>query len=213
MNIGIIGANGKTGSLIMEEALNRGHAVTAIVRNASKITELNVRMIEKDAFALTASDLKDFDVVVSTYKAPFGEEHLYIESGKVLIQALTEASDTKLFIVGGAGSLFVDEESTTKLMDTADFPAAIFPTAVNAAKQLEELQHTHSITWTYLSPAAYFDPDGKRTGSYKTGKDHLVSNSSGQSYISYADLAIAVLDEIEQPRHINERFTLAGEAE
>jgi putative NADH-flavin reductase len=213
MNIGIIGANGKTGNLIMEEALNRGHAVTALVRNASKITNPIVRVIEKDVFTLTASDLKDLDVVVSTYAAPFGEEHLYIESGKVLIQALAETPNTKLIVVGGAGSLFVDEESTTKLMDTPDFPASIIPTAVNAAKQLEDLQNTQSITWTYVSPAAFYDPNGKRTGSYKTGKDHLISNSSGQSYISYADLAIAVLDEIEQPRHINERFTLAGEAE
>jgi putative NADH-flavin reductase len=213
VKIGIIGANGKAGNLIMNEALNRGHEVTAIVRTASKIADANVNVLEKDIYALTASDLKLFDVVVNTYKAPDGEEHLYIDSGRVLVQALKDAPDTKLIIVGGAGSLFVDEEKTTKLMDTPEFPDFVYPTASNAAKQLEELQNTNSITWTYISPAGYFDPEGKRTGSYKTGKDHVILNNNGQSYISYADYAIAVLDEIENPQHVNERFTLVGEAE
>ncbi|QNK46746.1 NAD(P)-dependent oxidoreductase [Brevibacterium sp. PAMC23299] len=213
MKIGIIGANGKVGSLIMKEAIDRGYEVTAIVRNASKITETNVNVLEKDIFNLTASELKSFDVVVNTFRAPDGEEHLYVESGRILVQALKDAPDTKLIVVGGAGSLFVDEEKKTRLMDTPDFPDFVIPTASNAAKQLEELQNTDSITWTYISPAGFFDPEGKRTGSYKVGKDHVILNSKGQSYISYADYAIAVLDEIEKPQHVNERFTLVGEAE
>ncbi|MDY0944118.1 NAD(P)-dependent oxidoreductase [Priestia megaterium] len=213
MKIGIIGANGKVGSLIMKEAMNRGHKVTAIVRNASKITETNVNVLEKDIFNLTTSELKSCDVVVNTFRAPHGEEHLYVESGRVLVQALKNAPNTKLIVVGGAGSLFVDEEKTTRLMDTPDFPDVVIPTASNAAKELELLQNTNSITWTYISPAWLFDPEGKRTGSYKVGKDHVILNSKGQSYISYADYAIAVLDEIEKPQHVNERFTLVGEAE
>ncbi|MEC0240624.1 NAD(P)-dependent oxidoreductase [Paenibacillus dokdonensis] len=213
MKIGVIGANGKVGSLIVKEAINRGHEVTAIVRNASKIAESNLAVLEKDIFNLTASELGQFDVVVNTFKAPDGEEHLYVESGRVLIQALNNAPDTKLIVVGGAGSLFVDEGKTTRLMDTPDFPNFVYPTASNASKQLEELQATNSIKWTYISPAAFFDPEGKGTGSYKVGKDHVILNSNGQSYVSYADYAIAVLDEIENPQHINERFTLVGEAE
>ncbi|WP_285767043.1 NAD(P)-dependent oxidoreductase [Peribacillus sp. SI8-4] len=213
MRIGIIGASGKVGSLIMKEAKDRGMDVTAIVRNASRITETNVHVLEKDIFALTGPDLTSFDVVVNTYKAPEGEEHLYVDAGRVLVKALKEAPQTKMIVVGGAGSLFVDETNTTRLMDTPDFPNFVYPTASNAAKQLEELQKTDSIAWTYISPAGFFDPEGKRTGSYRTGKDHVILNGKGQSYISYADYAIAVVDEIENPQHINERFTLIGEAE
>jgi putative NADH-flavin reductase len=213
MKIGIIGATGKVGGFILNETLNRGHEVTAIVRNASKIVEEDVKVLEKDIFSLTASDLNPFDVVVNTYKAPDGEEHLYINAGGVLVQALKGAPHTRLITVGGAGSLYVDQKKTTRLMNTPDFPEIYYATAVNAAKQLEELQMADSIKWTYISPAAFFDPDGKRTGTYKAGKDHVIINSKGQSYISYADYSIAVLDEIEKPQHVNERFTLVGEAE
>jgi len=213
MKIAIIGATGKAGKLIMKEAMDRGFDVTAIVRNASKVTEPNVTILENDIFTLTASELKAFDVVVSTYRAPQGEEQLYIEAGRVLVEALKGNLDTKLIVVGGAGSLFVDEQKTKRLMDTPDFPEFVLPTAFNAGKQLEELQNSESIAWTYISPAGFFDPEGKRTGSYKTGKDHVILNSKGQSYISYADYAIAVIDEIEKPQHVNERFTVVGETE
>jgi len=213
MKIAIIGATGKVGRLIMKEAVDRGFDVTAIVRNASKITETNIKVLEKDIFNLTALELTAFDVVISTYRAPDGEEHLYVEAGRVLVEALKDTLNTKLIVVGGTGSLFVDEEKTTRLMDTPDFPDFVLPTAVNAGKQLEELQKTDSITWAYISPAGFFDPEGKRTGSYKVGKDHVILNSKGESYISYADYAIAVVDEIEKPQHVNERFTVVGEAE
>lgn len=213
MKIGIIGAAGKAGTLIMKEATNRGHEVTAIVRSAAKVTETTVTVLEKDLFNLTASDLQTFDVVVNAFSAPMGQEHLYVDAGQALITALKEAPNTKLVVVGGGGSLFVDEAKTTRLMDTPDFPDFVYPTASNAGKALEDLQNTDSITWTYISPAGFFDPEGKRTGSYKAGKDNVILNSKGQSYVSYADFAIALLDEIENPKHINERFTVISEAE
>ncbi|PLT34053.1 NAD(P)-dependent oxidoreductase [Bacillus sp. V5-8f] len=211
MKIGIIGAAGKAGRLIMKEALDRGHEVTAIVRDASKITDTNVAVLEKDLFNLNTADLKSFDVVVNAFSAPMGEEHLYVDAGRSLTSALKDVPDTKLIVVGGAGSLFVDEAKTTRLMDTPDFPDFVYPTASNAGKNLEDLQNSNSITWTYISPAGFFDPEGKRTGSYQIGKDHVILNSKGQSYVSYADYAIAVLDEIENPKHVNERFTVISE--
>ena len=213
MKIGVIGATGKAGNLILKEAIERGHQVTAIVRNASKLTDKSVAVLEKDLFNLTASDLKPFDVVVNAFGAPLGQEHLHVETGKVLIEALKGAPNTKLVVVGGAGSLFVDEAKQTRVMETPDFPEFILPTAQNMGKNLEDLQNTSSITWTYISPAAFFDPAGKRTGSYQTGKDNLIVNAKGNSFISYADYAIAVLDEIENPMHVNERFTVIAEAE
>ena len=212
MKIAVIGASGKAGSLILKEAVDRGHEVTAIVRNANKISNKQVTVREQNIFDIKSSDIRGFDVVVNAFNAVPGQEHQHIEAGKVLIEALKDAPNTKLIVVGGAGSLYVDEAKTLRVMDTPDFPAAYFPTASNMGKSFEELHSVEGIRWTYISPSAFFDPEGKRTGSYIKGKDHLLVNSKGDSYISYSDYAIAVLDEIEHPQHENERFTVVGEA-
>ncbi|WP_017473570.1 NAD(P)-dependent oxidoreductase [Amphibacillus jilinensis] len=210
MKIGIIGATGKAGTLILKEAKQRGHDVTAIIRNKGKLTDQDVNVIEKNIFDLTKQDLSDFNVVVNAFNAPQGEEHLHVDSHHTLIEAL-KGTNTKLIVVGGAGSLFVDEEKTTRLFNTPDFPDFVYPTASNMGKALDILSSTTDITWTHLSPAINFDPEGKRTGSYQLGKDHVITNRAGDSYISYADYAIAIVDEIENPKHENERFTVVGE--
>lgn len=210
MKIGIVGASGKAGQLIMKEALDRGHQVTAIVRDASKISEPNVAVLEKDVFSLTAADLSGFDAVVNAFGAPAGKEHLHVEAGNALIEAMKGAPTTRLLVVGGAGSLFVDEAKTTRVHETPDFPKEYLATAQNQGENLRILQETNGIQWTFISPSAFFDPAGERTGAYQLGKDHLLVNASGQSYVSYADYAIAVLDEIENPKHRNERFTVGS---
>jgi len=208
MKIGVIGATGKAGQKIVEEALQRGHDVTAIVRSASKV-EANIPVLEKDVFALTQEDVKGFDVVINAFGAPFGQEELHVKVGRHLIDILT-GIDTKLFVVGGAGSLFVDPEKTTRVMDTPDFPEMFYATAKNQGENLLDLQQS-AITWTFLSPSAFFDPEGPRTGSYKAGADYLLVNAAGESYVSYADYAIAVIDEIENPTHKNSRFTVTSD--
>ncbi|MDQ0060743.1 NAD(P)-dependent oxidoreductase [Paenibacillus harenae] len=213
MKIGIVGASGKAGNLILKEAVERGHTVTAIVRDAGKVKNQNVSVIEKNIFDLKSEDFTNFDVIVNAFNAPFGEEHLHVEAGRVLIEALKGAPQTRLVVVGGAGSLFVDEAKKVRKFDTPEFPEAYLATAKNMGKNLEELQNTDGVNWTYISPAGFFDAEGKRTGTYQKGGDQLLFNSKGQSYISYADYAIAVLDEIENPQHINARFTVVAEAE
>lgn len=210
MKIGIIGATGKAGSLILKEAKERGHMVTAIVRHPDKLNDSSVPVVQKDIFALTSEDLNDFDVVVNAFNAPKGEEHQHVDSHKVLIDALRGLS-TRLIAVGGAGSLYVDPEKTTKLMDTPNFPDFVYPTASNMGKAMDLLASTDDLNWTHLSPAITFDPEGKRTGSYQLGKDHVITNTEDESYISYADYAIALVDEIENPKHENTRFTVVGE--
>ncbi|MFF3102785.1 NAD(P)-dependent oxidoreductase [Viridibacillus arvi] len=210
MKIGIIGATGKAGNFILKEAVSRGHEVTAIVRSAAKLDAENIAVIEKDIFSLTTEVVQKFDVIVNAFGAPAGEEHLHVEAGRNLIDILQDAQDTKLFVIGGAGSLFVDPEKTVTVMSTPDFPAIYLPTAKNQGKNLEDLKAS-SITWTFLSPSAFFDPEGPRTGQYIAGIDHLLVNTKGESYVSYADYAIAVLDELENPKHVNERFTVASE--
>lgn len=210
MKVGIIGASGKAGHLILKEAVSRGHEVTAIVRNASKLQDQNVTVLEKNIMDLTSDDLKPFDAVVSAFGAPHGQEQAHVDTGNVLIEAL-KGTNTRAVVVGGAGSLYVDEAKTVRMMDTPDFPEMFLPTAKAHGEFLKNLQRASDITWTYISPSAMFDPQGKRTGSYQKGKDHLLVNSNGESYISYADFAIAVLDEIEHPQHTNERFTVVGD--
>ncbi|MCR8996962.1 NAD(P)-dependent oxidoreductase [Brevibacillus sp. 7WMA2] len=210
MKIAIIGATGRAGKLIMQEALQRGHEVTAIVRDASKLDQnQKVAVLQKDIFDLTTQDLNKFDVVVNSFGAKPGEEHLHVEAGNVLIEALKNAPQTKLFVVGGAGSLFVDEAKTVRLFETPEFPKEYLATATNQGKNLEILKQSNLPQWTFLSPSAMFEP-GERTGRYQKGEDNLLVNAKGESSISMEDYAIAVLDELENPQFVNKRFTVAS---
>ncbi|WP_068791949.1 NAD(P)-dependent oxidoreductase [Brevibacillus laterosporus] len=210
MKIAIIGATGRAGKLIMQEALQRGHEVTAIVRDASKLDQnQKVAVLQKDIFDLTTQDVNKFDVVVNSFGAKPGEEHLHVEAGNVLIEALKNAPQTKLFVVGGAGSLFVDEAKTVRLFETPEFPKEYLATATNQGKNLEILKQSNLPQWTFLSPSAMFEP-GERTGRYQKGEDNLLVNAKGESSISMEDYAIAVLDELENPQFINKRFTVAS---
>ena len=145
MKIGIIGATGKAGSLIVKEANDRGHEVTAIVRNAGKLTEDNVVVLEKDIFDLQAEDLQQFDVVVNAFGAPAGQEHLHVDAGKVLIEAVKGAPETRLIVIGGAGSLFVDEAKTIRLIDTPEFPKEYF---ANCFQSRTELSRSAKDEWS-----------------------------------------------------------------
>lgn len=205
MKIAIIGATGKAGQKITEEALSRNLDVTAIVRDAKKVTA-SIPTIEKDILSLTTEDLTPFDVVINAFGAPFGQEEQHVIVGKHLIEILNKLQ-TRLLVVGGAGSLYVDEDKTLKVIDTPDFPAIFVPTASNQAKNFEDLKAS-SINWTFVSPSAFFDAEGPRTGNFVLGDDHLLINEEGNSYISYADFAIAMIDEVENAAHVQKRFTV-----
>ena len=215
MKVAVIGATGRAGSLIAKEAKDRGHKVTAIVRNAEKMADKDIRVVEKAFFTLTSEDIKKYDVVVNAFGTGMEQEEAvkHVQFGKILIEALKDAPDTRLIVVGGAGSLYLNEDKTLRVMDTPDLPTFFQPTAINQAKNLEDLEQTDDINWTFVSPALDFDATGKRTGTYRTGTDQVIVNSKNQSYISYADFAIAIVDEIEQATHINERFTVVSESE
>ncbi|WP_140920252.1 NAD(P)-dependent oxidoreductase [Limnobaculum xujianqingii] len=208
MKIAIIGASGKAGQKIMAEALSRKHQVTAIVRNAGKISDKSVAVLEKDIFDLTAADLEPFDAVVDAFNASPGHEDLHQSSLVHLRKILSDSPNTRLLVVGGASSLYLDEQLTQRLLDSPDFPDAYKATASNMAEAFQALKKANDINWTYISPSAMFVADGKRTGSYNVGNDRLMVNSAGESTISYADYAIAMLDEIEQGKHIRQRFTV-----
>lgn len=208
MKIAIIGATGKAGNEITKEAIRRGHEVTGFVRNKAKLST-EIKAVEKDIFALTTSDLENFDAVVDAFNAAPGEENLHQTSLKHL-STILKGTKTRLIVVGGAGSLYVDPEETIRVMDTPDFPAAFLPTATNMGAAFDALQKETNLNWTYISPAAFFNPDGARTEEYKTAQNVLTTNAAGNSEISYADYAMAFVDEIEKAQHLNQRFSVVS---
>lgn len=210
MKIAIIGATGKAGSRIAEEALSRGHEVTAFVRSTGKVQNDQLNVVEKEVTDLTTADVQDFEVLVNAFGTPDAEQHVVV--GRHLIDILQGASNTRLIVVGGAGSLYVDDAHTTRLVDTPDFPDAYKPTATNQGKNLEDLKQSSGIQWTFVSPGAFFDPAGPRTGTYTLAGEQLTVNSEGNSYSSYADYAIAIVDEAEKAAHVNERISVVTEA-
>lgn len=209
MKIAVICANGKAGKLIVKEAVNRGLDVTAVVRGENQTAAQKV--LQKDLFDLTADDLKDFDVVIDAFGA-WTEETLPQHSTSLahLCDALS-GSGTRLLVVGGAGSLYVDKEHTAVLSDGPDFPAEYLPLAKAQGKALEELRKRTDVTWTFISPAADFRADGERTGKYILGGEELTLNAKGESVISYADYAIAMVDEAVNGSHIRQRISVVAD--
>lgn len=206
MKIAVVCANGKAGRLITQEAVSRGLDVTAVVRGENRSAA--PKYIEKDILSLTAEDLRDFDVVVDAFGAWTTDTlALHSTSLKILCDALS-GSDTRLLIVGGAGSLYVDPEHTACVSDGPDFPDMFKPLAAAMAKALSELRFRDDVKWTYISPAADFQAEGERSGGYILGGEELTLNDRGESIISYADYAIALVDEIIGGSHIQERISV-----
>ncbi len=205
MKIGIIAASGKAGSIITKEALRRGHDVTAIVRHPAKVDE-DVAILQKDLFDLTTADLEKFDVVVDAFKAANGKEEQFLTSTEHLVEILS-GTNVKLFVVGGAGSLYVDDH-ITHLYETPTFPDAFKPTSTMMGRGLEVLENQDNLNWTYISPAADFQADGPKKGYYVLGNEMLMSDANGKSEISYADYAVAMLDEIETGEHNCEHLSV-----
>lgn len=210
MRIGIIGATGKSGSRITAEALERGHLVVPLVRNARKLEDQDWQVVEKDLFNLTYTDLMGLDAVVNTFKAPQGHEELHEKSIKHLIALLKGENKPRLIVVGGSGSLIVDRQTGLRLSETEDFPHSIKPASYHMEKSLDLLLVATDVDWLYISPPQHFIPDGTRKGSYQLGTDFLLANHLGQSEISYADYAIALVDEIENKAFKNRRITVCS---
>ena len=209
MKVAIIGANGKSGLNLVQEALKQGHDVTAIVRN-KEYKNGDVKVVYKDIFELTKTDLAGFDAVISAFAAWTPETFgLHKKVAKHLADALS-GTKTRLFVVGGAGTLYVDDKGTMA-MDTPDFPPEYMGVARATAESFFELKDRSDVLWTYVSPAGDYDANGARTGKYVLGGDNLILNSKNESYISYADLALAVIDELKNGAFVQKRFTAVGE--
>ncbi len=200
MKVALVGASGNVGSRILAELSSRGHAVTAIARSPEKIAKLpNVKAVAGDAEHADALGeiLRGHDAVVTSI-------HFSASDVKKLIAAVKKSGVKRYLMVGGAGSLEV--APGVKLIDAPQFPAEYKPEAAAGGVSLDRLRSETGLDWTFLSPSAMFVP-GERTGKFRLGTDQLIANESGSS-ISFEDYAIALVDELETPKHIKARFTV-----
>lgn len=209
MKIAVVAANGKAGKLIVKEAVDRGIEVTAFVRGKNESDAQNE--VAKDIFDITKDDLAGFDAVVDAAGAWTPDTvHIIPDAAKHLAEQLRN-TDVRFLIVGGAGSLFVNPEHTQTVFDVTPFPEAAVPVVKAHQTALDELRKYDDVNWTYVSPAGDFQAEGERTGKYILGGEELVLNSKGESVISYADYAIAMVDEIENGNHIKQRISVVSE--
>ena len=210
MKIAVVAANGRVAQKVIKEALGRGIEVKAFGRDAENKT-VATDYVQKDIMDLTKEDLAGFDAVVDGFGAWKDEDQpMHIKTSQHLCDILS-GSDTRLLIVGGAGSLYVDPEHTVQVKDGADFPAIFLPLANAQGQELEELRKRNDVQWTFISPAGDFQADGERSGKYILAGEELTLNSRGESIISYADYAIAMVDEIESGNHIKARISVVRE--
>ncbi len=206
MKIAVIAANGKAGKLIVEEAVKRGLDVTAVVRSENK--SVAKKVIQKDIMALTADDLKNFDVVIDAIGIWKVEDLPKHTTTSQHLCDILSGTDTRLLIIGGAGSLYIDKTHTTQVYQTPNFPKEYLPTATAQANELAELRKRNDVKWTFVSPAADFQADGERTGKYILAGEEFTLNDAGESVISYADYAVAMIDEATKGNHIQQRISV-----
>ncbi len=206
-NIAVVAADGRVARKVITEAVNRGWDVTAFGRKDENTGDAQT-YVKKDIFDITAEDLKGFDAVVDAFGAWTPETfHLHGETLQHLLDILA-GTDIRLVYVGGAGSLYVNPEHTLQVYQTPDFPAEFVSLATAQVGTLEQIRPVKDVKWTYISPAGDFQADGERTGEYILAGEELTLNDRGESIISYADYAIALVDEIESGNHIQERISV-----
>ncbi|MEV6416008.1 NAD(P)H-binding protein [Kribbella sp. NPDC051718] len=208
----MFGATGAVGSRAGQEALSRGHEVTAVGRSMERLETLppdrNLRLERGDA-----SDVADVarlsrgqDVVISATRPVPGQEHELAIAAKGLTAGLA-GSAVRLVVVGGAASLTLPGDPDTTVVDGPGFPRELRPIALACNEQFEVVRGSEDVDWVYLSPPAVLEP-GVRTGQYRVGRDELLVGADGASYISMEDFAVALVDEIERPRYRRSRFTV-----
>lgn len=209
MKLAVICANGKAAGKIISEAVKRGFDVTGFGRKDNNTEAKNY--VKKDLFDLTKEDLNGFDAVVDAFGAWTPETLSQHSTSLKHLCDILSGTNTRLLVVGGAGSLYVNKEHTAQVSDCPDFPEGFKPLATAMAKALSELRQRKDVKWTYISPAGDFQADGERTGKYILGGEELTLNSRNESIISYADYAVAMVDEIVKGSHIQQRISVVRE--
>ena len=206
MKIVVVASNGKASRAVISELIARGHEVTAFARSENKSAARN--FVQKDILDLRKDDLAGFDAVVDGFGAYTTETlPLHTKTSQHLAD-LVAGTETRLYIVGGAGSLYVDPEHRVQLLDTPEFPAEFYALAKAQTEELAALRSRTDAKWVFVSPAADFRAEGAKTGRYILGGEELTLSAAGESIISYADYALGMVDLIESGAHIGERVSL-----
>lgn len=215
MKIALIGSTGFIGSAVLKEALSRHHTVTAILRHPDKLKVQDKHLSIAQCDIMDAKKLglllKGQDMVISSYNSGWSNPNIYKEflTGSRSIQdAVRQSGVKRYFVIGGAGSLFITQGE--QLVDSPEFPAVFKRGATAARDYLDILKNEKDLEWTYLSPAIEMNPTlpHQRTGKYRIGGDEPVFDSNKKSTISVEDIAVAVIDEAEHPKHVRKRFTV-----
>ena len=218
MQVALIGATGFVGAAVLKELLQRGHQVVALVREPTKLAaQPQLKVVQADVLdaSQVQSAVAGSDAVLSAYNAGWTNPHIYddfMRGSRAIVQGVKAAGVKRYLVVGGAGSLYVNGQ---QLVDSPDFPAAIKPGASAARDMYTELQKENTLDWTLLSPAVGFHGGSVaqskgRTGQYRTGQDAPLMQADGQpGDISVQDLAVALVDALEQHNHSQSRFTVA----
>jgi putative NADH-flavin reductase len=214
MKVALIGATGFVGTPVLAELLNRGHQVTVLARNPAKLAaQPGLTVVAADALdaAQVAAAVAGHDAVVSAYNPGWSEPQihdLFLQGSDAIVEGVKRAGLKRLLVVGGAGSLFV--APGVQLVDTPPFPAEYKQGALAAREALNRLKLETTLDWSFVSPPIGLVP-GARTGQYRTGLDNLLPGvGDAPAGISVADLAVAMVDELETPRHVQQRFTVAA---
>jgi putative NADH-flavin reductase len=208
MKVALYGATGQSGSRILKELVSRGHKVIAIARNPASLTDRGLDvLVRKDDLSdpqSIAAAIDGADAVVSAYGPPRDDVDALVGVTERLIEAVSQRPGIRLVVVGGAGGLNVAPGVT--LLESGYMPEAFHP-IVKAHIKTYNVLRASKINWTYFAPAAYFEP-GQRTGKFRLGTDELIANAQQESRISMEDYAIALVDELEQPKHRRQRFSI-----
>lgn len=209
MKLAVVGATGIIGQRIVKEALERGHEVTALVRDESRITEKHQQLQATVTDIFKADSIekaaKGHDVLISAFGPVNGQEQTLVDATKALLE-FSKQSGVRIIAVGGAGSL--EAAPGLQIVDLPEFPAAYKPAALAHREALGLYTRSTGVNWTNFSPAANIQP-GERTGKYRLGTNQLVTDEHGKSDISAEDYAVALLDEVEKPQFLGKRFTAA----
>ena len=208
LKVAVVAANGRVGQLVVEEATRCGMDVTAVVRGENRTAA--EKSLVMDALELTAVDLAGFDAVVDAAGGWTPETIPAITNVAVHLADCVAGTSTRLVVVGGAGGLFVNPEHTATVDQGPDFPEDWKPLSAAHGAALANLRERTNVAWTYVSPAADFQADGERTGEYTLAGEELALNAAGQSTVSYADYAIAIVDLLESGEHVRERVSVVS---